>query len=49
MKKLFAAFILCAFTSLGLSARTQNDRPVTLKGHAVTEEKAPVDYATVIC
>ena len=37
MKKLFAAFILCAFTSLGLSARTQNDRPVTLKGHAVTE------------
>ncbi|MFR4026504.1 MAG: hypothetical protein ACLTZY_13500 [Alistipes indistinctus] len=36
MKKLFAAFILCAFTSLGLSARTQNDRPVTLKGHAVT-------------
>lgn len=48
MKKLFAAFILCAFTSLGLSARTQNDRPVTLKGHAVTEEKAPVDYATVI-
>ena len=48
MKKLFAAFILCAFTSLGLSARTQNDRPVTLKGHAVTEEKAPVDYATVM-
>ena len=48
MKKLFAAFILCAFTSLGLSARTQNDRPVTLKGHAVTEEKAPVDYATIM-